>query len=141
MEEFEIKVLTESLLKDILSELILLDKQGFGEKAWDEEAYNYILPDKFKLSFIIEQKGEVIGFCINSLKEDYCYIHRIVVKRDFKRKGLGEEMIKYIEKQLRQKKIALKVNVNNIFAVNFYFKMNFKIVDVLNGYYTMKKHG
>ena len=49
-------------------------------------------------------------------------------------------MIKYIEKQLRQKKIALKVNVNNIFAVNFYFKMNFKIVDVLNEYYTMKKH-
>lgn len=141
MEEFEIKVLTKSLLKETLSELILLDKQGFGEEAWDEAAYNFSLPDKFKLSFILEQKGEVIAFCINSLKEDYCYIHRIVVKSDFKRKGLGEEMIKYIEKKMRQKKIALKVNVNNIFAVNFYYKMNFKIVDVLNDYYTMKKNG
>ena len=139
MEEFEIKVLTKSLLQDTLSELILLDKQGFGEEAWDEVAYNFCLPDKFKLSFILEQKGEVIAFCINSLKEDYCYVHRIVVKNDFKRKGLGEEMIKYIEKQLRQKKIALKVNVNNIFAINFYFKMNFKIISIEKEYYSMIK--
>ena len=139
MERIEFEILTNDLLESNLNDLILMDKQVFGIEAWGKENFRYQLPQKYDLSFLVKIDNKFIAYCINSKKEEDCYIHRIVINKDYKGKGLGGEMINYIQNQLNQKKISLKVNVNNIFAINFYFKMNFKIDSIQNEYYTMKR--
>lgn len=139
MERIEFEILTNDLLESSLNDLILMDKQAFGIEAWGKENFRYHLPYKYELSFVVKNDEKVIAFCINSKKVEDCYIHRIVIDKDYRGKGLGNEMINYIQNQLNQKKISLKVNVNNIFAINFYFKMNFKIDSIQNEYYTMKR--
>ena len=139
MERIEFEILTKDLLELNLDDLIFIDNQAFGIDAWGKDNFRYQLPLKYDLSFLVKMDSKLIAYCINSKKEEDCYIHRIVIKKDYKAKGLGGEMINYIQNQLNQKKISLKVNVNNIFAINFYFKMNFKIDSILNEYYTMKR--
>jgi ribosomal protein S18 acetylase RimI-like enzyme len=138
MEKITFKLLTKELLGVYLSELIKIDQQAFKAESWDAQAFNFSLPAKFEKSFVVFEKNKLIAFSINSMKEDFCHIHRIVVEDHYKSKGLGKKMIYFIENELKQKKISLKVNVNNIFAINFYFGLNFKIKSVQNEYYTMK---
>lgn len=139
MERIEFEILTKELLELHLDDIILIDNQAFGSDAWGENNFRYQLPLKYDLSFLVKIDNKLIAYCINSKKEEDCYIHRIVIKNDYKGLGLGSKMINYILNQLNQKKISLKVNVNNIFAINFYFKMNFKIDSIQKEYYTMKR--
>ena len=139
MEKIEFKILTKDLLELNLDDLIFIDNQAFGIDAWGEDNFRYQLPQKYDLSFLVKIDDELIAYCINSKKEEDCYIHRIVIKKVYKGLGLGGEMINYIQNQLNQRKIRLKVNVNNVFAINFYFKMHFRIDSIHSEYYTMKR--
>jgi ribosomal protein S18 acetylase RimI-like enzyme len=139
MQDIKIKKLSFSELDNYIEELKVLDKLAFQDESWDDNAFKYSLPQKFEKSFFVIQDGKIIAYCINSIKEGVCYIHRLVVDQRIRKKGLGSIMINYIKSELKEDKIALKVNVNNIFAINFYFKMNFKIISIEKEYYSMIK--
>ena len=139
MQDIKIKKLSFSELDNYIEELKALDKLAFQDESWDDNSFKYSLPQKFEKSFFVIQDGKIIAYCINCIKEGVCYIHRLVVDQRIRKKGLGSIMINYIKSELKEDKIALKVNVNNIFAINFYFKMNFKIISIEKEYYSMIK--
>jgi ribosomal protein S18 acetylase RimI-like enzyme len=136
---FEFKTLSIDTLKYCLNDLISLDKKAFQNLSWDENSFFFQLPGKFDNSFIVYKNKKIIAFCINSIKEDSLYIHRIVVDSKYKNNGIGSKMIYFLLNDMSHQKITLKVNVNNIFAINFYFKHNFKIINLDHEYYLMKR--
>ena len=141
MEKLNFEVLTKNKLIEELDQLILLDKEAFESEAWDQSSFLYDLPGKFNYSILIYLNNQLIGYSINSIKSEYCHIHRFVVKNTFNNLGLGSKMIDFLVQEFKLSKISLKVNSNNFRAINFYFKKKFKIIELNNNYYTMIKHG
>lgn len=138
MEKIKFCRFSEIDLDQYLDKIIEIDTSFFKELAWNKSAFHYELPEKVEKSFLVFNNEELIGYCVISKKNDFYHIHKIVVDNDFGNLGLGSKMIDFILNTLKITEIALKVDVNNIFAINFYFKHKFKIIDIQNGYYTMK---
>ncbi len=122
-----------SLDKKRFEELSFLDKyfyqkygESFSNEFWTKENFEYPLPSKFELSFVVLINDIIIGYCIASMKNDCVYIHRFAIKSEMKKSGdFFKELLKYYN----QRKIYLMVNCENKPAFLFYEKQGFNIVD------------
>lgn len=137
MEKINFHSFSEIDLDNYLDQMIEIDLFYFKDEAWDKSAFKYELPDKKEKSFIMLLNDQLVGYCVLSRKEGSFHLHKIAVRNNAIQKGLGSKMLDYILEELKVDKLTLKVNVNNIFAINFYFKHHFSIKEVKNEYYTM----
>ena len=111
------------MLKDLLD-----IESDFPWEKWTKENFEMGLPWKWSLSFQALQAGRVIGFCIASKKRDATHIHRFMVHRDYRCKGVGAAMMQEIIRKAKifgSKRITLKVQKTNLEAIKFYHKMGF----------------
>ena len=138
MEKIKFHSFSEIDLDIYLDQMIEIDTFHFKEEAWDKSAFQYDLPEKKEKSFIMLINDQLVGYCVLSRKIDGFHLHKIAVRNNIVQKGLGSKMLEYILVTLKVTKLTLKVNVNNIFAINFYFRHRFRIKAVKNEYYTMK---
>lgn len=115
------------------------------------EAYRKIIPPKYfkepvftygellkKFSemtfYTFELKGEIVGVAALQT-ESQCLgnVRFVYVLPEHQRKGAGTSLVTYIEAEAR--KLGLKtlrvpyVNVNAYWAINFYTKLGYKVVD------------
>ena len=81
----------------------------------------------------IEEK-KIIGFAYFFYVKDEIEIAKIGIIKSHQRKNYGSMLINEIKK-LKIKKIFLEVSVQNMKAINFYFKNGFKKIGVRKGYY------
>lgn len=94
--------------------------------------------------YLIQEKGINIGFLAFSKKDEASYfIHKFYIDSNQQGKGIGEQTFESVkrlfEKCQSTTKIQLTVNRQNYKAINFYFKLGFKIksvadFDIENGY-------
>lgn len=82
----------------------------------------------------VEIKNRIVGcgrakICDDETSEDViCYLDMILVHPDFQRRGIGKEMMKFLENFGKQKgatKFALEVIIGNA-AVDFYKKLGYR---------------
>jgi ribosomal protein S18 acetylase RimI-like enzyme len=123
----------KSLNKNGFEELSSLDKyfyqkygESFSNEFWTKENFEYPLPSKFELSFVVLINDTIIGYCIASIKNKSVYIHRFAIKSEMKK---SDGFFKEILKHYNQKKIYLMVNCENKPASLFYEKYGFNIVE------------
>jgi len=112
------------MLKDLLD----IESDFKGEK-WTKENFEKGLPWKWNLSFQASISGKIIGFCVASKRGDAVHIHRFMVHRDYRGKGLGTAMMQEIVNRTKKAgsiKITLKVQNFNFEAIEFYHKIGFK---------------
>ena len=81
----------------------------------------------------IEEK-KIIGFIYFFHVKDEIEIVKIGIIKSHQRKSYGSILINEIKK-LKIKKIFLEVSIQNVNAINFYFKNGFKKIGVRKGYY------
>ena len=86
----------------------------------------------------IEEK-KIIGFAYFFYVKDEIEIVKIGIIKSHQRKNYGSMLINEIKK-LKIKKIFLEVSVQNMKAINFYFKNGFKKIGVRKGYYASQKN-
>ncbi len=103
--------------------------------AFDKQAKKFIdkgLPDAYEIE-IIKQKEENIGFIgTTGLDEDTLYITAIYILSPYQGKGYGTEILEAIEGKFCDKgikKLALLVHSKATWAINFYKKKDFTIVE------------
>jgi len=94
--------------------------------------------------YLIQSDSTPIGFISISQKEDTNYfIHKFYIDTAIQGKGFGEQTFEKIKQLINIDKsattIQLTVNRQNYKAINFYFKVGFKIkevadFDIGNGY-------
>ena len=112
------------------------------EKFQSENAIiNQINNENYTYFYIVydKQKAGYIGL---SNKQDYLFLSKLYLKKEFRHKGLGKEAFDFI-KQFAQNnnynKIQLTVNKYNKNTIDAYYKWRFKTVDSVvtdigNGY-------
>ena len=83
---------------------------------------------------VAEKNKKIIGYLTGSIIKNIWqhsgYIDDIFVSKDFKRKGVGINLIQSFIKYIKSKKIKeckLEVNKKNKYALSLYKKIGFKI--------------
>lgn len=116
------KLFVHNLLKENMASFFI---KHFG--SWDE--YKFEEKWKSKRFMIVEKGGIRTGFYDVEIKEDSAHIHEIQIKKGEQGKGLGSDILKYIEKSLPKKikTITLHVFKDNVNAFNFYKKLGYYI--------------
>ncbi len=102
---------------------------------------NQIEHENYKYYFIIID-NEISGYFGISFKDDYLFLSKLYLKKEFRHKGFGSkafEKIKSIAQENNYTKIVLTVNKYNSNTIKAYLKYGFKNVssaetDIGNGF-------
>ena len=89
-----------------------------------------------------EIQKEVSGFAIQSIAIDESHLLNIGIKKKYRRKGFGEEILNQIilfSKVMGCRKIFLEVRISNIRAIKLYEKEGFRKVDIRKNYYKLRE--
>ncbi len=81
---------------------------------------------------ILEDNGNIIGYFGVSIKDDYLFLSKLYIKKDFRGLGCGKgafNKIKQIALQHNKKSIQLTVNKNNTNTIKAYEKWGFHTID------------
>ncbi len=126
-----------SLDSAMLPEITRIQKEGFG--TGDRNGVRRYSKKMKKTFYVIMDHNKVVGYCIYYLKlipslkdfEKSSVIHSIAIDNNFRRKGLGENLLRESIKEMRLNKISsviLYVNIKNISAIHLYEKIGFRII-------------
>lgn len=106
----------------------MLEKfQSFSaiKKQIEEERYIY---------YVLKDSENLIGYFGVSIKDDYLFLSKIYIKKDFRGVGCGKSAfnkIKQISMQYSKKSIKLTVNKHNYNTIKAYEKWGFKNIDAV----------
>lgn len=78
---------------------------------------------------------ENVAFAIFQLVEGEAEIIYIAVRDEFRRQGIGGNMLEYFIENFKPESIFLEVRESNINAQKMYEKYNFKNIGMRKGYY------
>ena len=91
---------------------------------------------------ILEDNGNIIGYFGASIKDEYLFLSKLYIKKDFRGLGCGKvafNKIKQIALKNNKKLIRLTVNKNNLNTIKAYEKWGFEtieavVTDIGNGF-------
>lgn len=89
-------------------------------------------------------KGKLRGFLVWELRGDEAWVVRIGVHRDFRRLGLGSQLMCAMEVMAMAQgcvRAKLHVRASNRDAMGFYSAMGFRRVELVPGYYSDGEDG
>ena len=108
-------------------QLIPFWKDNYFFNELDEyEPFKLFLEKNIGLSFLAEDNGEIVGTVLGSFDGRRGYIQKLVVRKDYRKQGLGKQLIEKVIMAL-QKAGALYIPINaEEKFVSFYEKCGFK---------------
>ena len=115
----------------------------FLDMGWSDNQIINQINKKTNLSFGAFYNETLVSFILGDLfiieKKSEYEILLIYVCKDFRKKGLGTELLNKIEKNnTRLKKIYLEVSKNNSMGISFYKKMKFIDMYTRKNYFLIK---
>ncbi|WP_304159277.1 ribosomal protein S18-alanine N-acetyltransferase [Fusobacterium ulcerans] len=128
------------MVEELIDKKNLLEVAEMEEEIFHNTAFSIKQLEEMKkidrYSFlIIKVEEKTAGYVILYDSVDVWEIMKIAVKKEHRRKGIGEELLKYIS-SLIQMPIMLEVRENNIGAIEFYKKNGFEKIATRKNYYT-----
>ena len=136
MDNIVIKEMTLAHLNSIKNIL-----ESNFDNFWNYNIFKSELENKNSKYIIAEINNEIIGFAGISIVLDTADITNIVVKKDFRGKGISSLLLESIINIARTNNcniINLEVSFNNSIAINLYKKFDFKQVGCRKNYYNEK---
>lgn len=129
-------VISKMRLRDL--ELIKDSLENDFDDFWNYNILKQELDSATSTLFTIKQNEKILGFAGISIILDEADITNIVIKKDYRSKGLSKllmnELISF-SKSLNCTKINLEVNSINYVAINLYNKFGFEKVGLRKNYY------
>lgn len=111
--------------------ILEIEKESYPKSIYSADTFTYYmryLPEGF---FVISVNREAAGYI---LFENTGHLISIVVKKKYRRMGLGKRLLSYAL-CMTGGKLWLEVRTSNTGAIKFYEKVGFKKVDEVPGYY------
>ena len=114
--------------------------EEFSKIGWSINQIKNQFDKNVNMSFGLFYDNSLISFIIGDLfiieKKSEYEILLIYVSKDFRNKGLGTKLLNNIEESINcLNKIYLEVSENNLGAISFYKKMNFKNIYTRKDYF------
>lgn len=122
-----------------INAVVAIEEESYGLHHWSKESFfNELSNDLAKYFCVFNEDGVLVGYAgIWRILEE-AHITNISVKPDFRRKKIGETLLKtIIDFCYREgvKYLTLEVRVSNQKAINLYEKYGFKSLGVRKAYY------
>ena len=136
MEKINVEKMTISDLEKIKQNL-----QTDFDEFWTPTILESELNNTNSLYFVAKYNENILGFAGIIINYDFTEISNIVVKKDFRNKGIGKILLEKIineSKKLKKDNIYLEVNEKNQIALGLYEKYNFEKVGKRKEYYNKK---
>ena len=126
----------------LLDELYEIEKKCFKEEAFPKQQIAHLLEDYNSVSLIARVNSEIAGFIIAQInverKLSFGHILTIDVLPIHQRKGIAKQLLKEIEKILKEKgalECRLEVREDNAAASSLYQKLGYQKIAKLEHYY------
>lgn len=141
MEFKEVKKSEILELADLASEIwheywpyILTDEQidYMVEKFQSESAIEFQIKNENYSYYFIIKDGIKCGYFGISRKEDYLFLSKLYIKKEYRHQGIGRAAFNKIAELARDfgyRRIQLTVNKNNKHTIDAYLKYRFAIID------------
>ncbi len=120
-----------------LEDLIAIDsigtliKDNFSKQNHTRERINL---DYVKI-FVYEDQSIIKGFIEIECHYETTDLINIAVLKEYQNQGIASSLLNYVIENINQQNIILEVNENNIKAIKFYQRNNFKEINRRNKYY------
>ena len=125
------------MIRRDMPEVLAIESQSF-EFPWCEDDFLRSLRQRNCIGMVAECDERIVGFMIYELHKNRLHILNFAVRSEFRRRGVGSQMIrKLIGKlsQQRRNKILLEVRETNLAAQVFFRAAGFKATNVLHEFY------
>lgn len=102
------------------------------EKFQSEEAITKQIAEENYTYFYIEQDNNIAGYIGLSKKENYLFLSKLYIKKDFRHQGIGTQIFEFIKDfalKNNYQRIILTVNKYNSNTIKAYNKWGFKEID------------
>ncbi len=120
-----------------LKEIYSIEKRSFSD-PWTPSQILFEIVYRYSKGFVIEIEGRVVAFIFAMIVSDEAHIGDFAVDPDFRRRGLGEKLLRYFldfAKERGVKRVVLEVRKSNLPARGLYEKCGFREVGVRKRYY------
>ena len=108
-----------------------LIKDNFSKQNHTRERINL---DYVKI-FVYEDQSIIKGFIETECHYETTDLINIAVLKEYQNQGIASSLLNYVIDNINQQNIILEVNENNIKAIKFYQRNNFKEINRRNKYY------
>ena len=108
------------------------------EVAYSPEEIAAALADPAAFAFVAESEEQVVAFVLAGTRRRLGHIITIDVHADFRRRGMGDQLMELAEQRLRQRgatRLILEVAASNEAAIAFYRARGFSLQRLLPHYY------
>lgn len=120
-----------------LNALTRLERACFGADAWPWLDLVAVLtfPDVVRLKAV--EDGEMLGFAAGDPRtsEGFSWIATIGVAPEHRRRGIGRELLRACESQLKTPRLRLSVRTSNAAAIHLYETEGYIRMQVWQNYY------
>jgi ribosomal-protein-alanine N-acetyltransferase len=141
------KVKIETASIRLLDKFCEIENQCFDQEAFTKRQLAYLLTDYNSIGLVAKTDSDIAGFIISQVEiendKPFGHIITINVASPYRRKGIGTQMLKEIEKILKEKGVNechLEVREDNSAALKLYQKSGYQKIAKLKKYYG-NKHG
>lgn len=145
---FKLFISTRQATVNDLEKLYEIERECFTIEAFTKELLTLLLQDSNSVGLIAQVNGEIAGFIIGlihhirGMKTGHIYTIDVAIKH--RRKGVGEKLLKELEKIFAKKGVKicyLEARLNNVAALELYKKQGYTKIERLNDYYSEGAHG
>ena len=133
----DVRVHIRWMIRRDMPEVLAAEEESF-EFPWSEEEFLRCLRQRNCIGMVAEHDERVVGFMIYELNKTRIHVLNFAVARDFRRLGVGRQMISKLIAKLssqRRTRVTLEVRERNLPAQLFFRSSGFRAVSVLRNFY------
>jgi ribosomal-protein-alanine N-acetyltransferase len=130
-------ILREMLVED-LEQVMEIEKDLF-HVPWTKEGFFTFLTRDNAMFLVVEEKGQILGYCGLLMVLDEGDITNVAVRKDRQREGIGNfllESVIHLAAERGVTTIHLEVRVSNETAIRLYERAGFTRDGLRKGYYS-----
>jgi ribosomal-protein-alanine N-acetyltransferase len=127
-----------SMTRADLDEVMVIERRSFAY-PWSARFFLQEIAAPCARPIIAEIKGRIAGYILFWLLPDDVDIHNIAVHPDFRRQGLGRQLLDQAIASARTRaslRVTLEVRKSNLSAQKLYESHGFVVTGVRKGYYS-----
>ena len=125
------------LIRRDMSEVLKIERESF-EFPWTDEDFMCCLRQRNCIGMVAEYDHQIVGFMVYELHKSRLHILNFAVGSEFRRMGVGTQMVlRLVDKlsQQRRQEIVLEVRERNLDAQMFFKSHAFRAITVLRQHY------
>lgn len=124
-----------------LDQVCEIENKTFSQ-PWTREDFSISIKNENHIYIVAEEGNEIAGYCGLWMVAGEGQINNVAVREDFRQKGVGYGMLRYLLELGREKNqdaFTLEVRVGNEAAIRLYEKLGFRSLGIRRGFYEKPK--